>query len=143
MELAYPLVHGGALSLIDDFMKLKRVYGSSVEKALYKSLTMRGFLDRLSRKRAVVFFKANDDYMLRDGTEGAGEWEKVGTEEQKAVKLEDYMSYDELIISALCGISSPTHFVNSGSRRNFGRVARNFGAEDCEFPKQCVYMGLV
>jgi len=143
MELAYPLVHGGALSLIDDFMKLKRAYGSKVEKELYKGMTMRGFLDRLARKRAVVFFKANDDYMLRNGTEAAGDWDKVGTDEEKAVKLADYMSYDELIISALCGISSPTHFVNTGERRNFGRVAHNFGADDCEFPKQGVYMGLV
>lgn len=121
MELTCPLMHGGVLSL-------ERAYGSSVEKKVCKALTMRGSLDWLARNRVVMFFKANDDYLLRDGTDSVGEWNKVSTNGEAAVKLAD----------ALCGISSLTHFINSGEHRNFGRIADNFGADDCDFPKQGV-----
>lgn len=83
------------------------------------------FFDRLATKRAVVFFKANDDYVLRNGEGGLGGWDLVGTDREgnqlSDPKLANNMSYDELLISAMGGISSVTHFINEGSRRNLGR----------------------
>lgn len=69
----------------------------------------------------------SDSYLLRNGYNDNGGWELIGTEDENKVtkydvspekkpKLAEYMSYDELIISAMCGISSPTHFINCGSR---------------------------
>jgi len=155
MKQTYPLVHGGVLCLAYNFMALKRKYGSSIERALYKNMTMVEFFDRLATKRAVVFFKSNDDYILRNGEGSVGGWDYVGTDQQGPrlcdPKLAHYMSYDELMISAMCGISSPTHFLNKGDRRNMGRIdASDFGAspadvkqEEATWPKQGVYIGLV
>lgn len=50
----------------------------------------------------------------------------------------DYMSYDELFLSALCGVSSPTHFINDGDRRNNGRFNQNNA-----YPLEGIYMGLI
>ena len=49
-------------------------------------------------------------------------------------KLADYLSYDELILSAMCGISSPTHFINDGDRRNCGRINNDEFGEDKLYP---------
>merc|ERR1712087_810051 len=100
---------------------------------------MRGFLDRLARKRAVVFWGPHDTCILRDGRRS----DRLQQRHWSDFFGPEYLSYDELMISALCGISSPTHFINSGDRHNEGDVAANFGADDCDFPKQGVFMGLV
>ena len=50
----------------------------------------------------------------------------------------DYMSYDELFISALCGVSSPTHFINDGDRRNHGRFTKGG-----TYPLEGIYMALI
>ena len=114
------------------------------------------FFDRLATKRCVVFYQSYDSYLLRNGYNDSGKWEFIGTEKEnqtdkydvapeKKPKLADYLSYDELIISALCGISSPTHFINNGDRRNCGRINEDdFGKEaDKMYPMQGIYMGLV
>jgi len=146
MQQTYPLVHGGVIALAYNFLTIKKKYGSKVEKALYENMTMVKFFDRLATKRAVVFFKASDSYTLRDGRGGYANWESVGTDQESQPKLEDYLSYDELIISAMCGISSPTHFVNNGDRRNCGRINEmtwNLDPRKGIYPQQGVYMGLV
>eukprot|EP01083_Nonionella_stella_P223931 797520_1 len=109
-------------------------------------MTLIEFFDRISTKRAVVFYQKYDSYMLRNGRKGASNWEAIGTEFESiddnndgtTPLLSDYLSYDELLISSLCGISSPTHFINDGSRRNCGRVRKN-----SIYPIQGIYMGLV
>ena len=94
-------------------------------------MTLVEFFNRMATKRAVVFFKSNDEYVLRNGEGGIGSWDLVGTEQdgtkKSDPKLAYYMSYDELMISAMCGISSVTHFINNGTRRNLGRCARGEG----------------
>ena len=68
-----------------------------------------------------------DSYLLRNGYNDNGGWDSIGTVDENKVtkydvtvhkkpKLAEYLSYDELIISAMCGISSPTHFINDGNR---------------------------
>merc|ERR1712228_703975 len=155
MQQCYPLVHGSVISLAHDFLQLKIKYGSVIEQKLYSELTMEQFFDRLATKRCVVFFQRYDQYLLRNGCDGNGKWENVGTENEskkndkydvspeKKPKLSDYLSYDELVLSAMCGISSPTHFINDGDRRNCGKIdADNFG-ENKLYPSEGIYMGLV
>jgi len=48
------------------------------------------------------------------------DWTTVGTENEASITLEDYMTYDEIAISALIGVSVPTFFINPGGRYNGG-----------------------
>lgn len=49
------------------------------------------------------------------------------------------MSYDELLISALFGIASPTYFINNGDRKNCGRIAFDIST----FEPEGIMVGLV
>jgi len=149
MKRAYPLLHGGVISMAFDFLQIKRKYGSPIEQELYANMSMVDFFDRLATKRAVVFFQNYDSYLLRNGYNDHGKWEHIGTDDENKVskydvtpekkpKLDQYLSYDELIISAMCGVSSPTHFINSGDRQNCGKASA-----DDDYPKEGIYMGLV
>ena len=52
-----------------------------------------------------------------------GGFDFIGTDqEEKKLKLEDYISYDEMCISALLGVSCLISFINSGSRDNRARI---------------------
>lgn len=60
-------------------------------------------------KRPLTFFCQDDKTLLRTGiTPPSADWFKVGWEAEGSIKLIDYMSFDELLISALFGASSPT-----------------------------------
>merc|ERR1712048_1214147 len=54
--------------------------------------------------------------------------------------LENYQSYDEMELSALIGMSVPTHFINDGARDNSGK-AKPMKAGP--FERRGVYVGLV
>jgi len=104
------------LRLVDDFLTLKKAHGSSVEKAVYAEMTSAAFISRLIAKRAVTFYTHSDITMLRDGSSPSpSDWLKVGTEKEGSIKLKEYLSYDEMQISALVGIASPTPFINNGA----------------------------
>ena len=116
-----PIIHKKINVLIDDFLNCKRMYGSSVERNIYSKMTREEFICRLFAARPQVFYNDNDTYKLRDGTQGHGGFEKIGTEEQKPpLIMENYLSYDEMQISALLGTASKTFFINNGNRNNLG-----------------------
>ena len=52
----HPLLHSHVWSFIPKFLKYKKEYGSAIEKELYKNLTSAEFVDRLIKKRPIVFF---------------------------------------------------------------------------------------
>jgi len=83
------------------------------------------FVARTILKRPLVFYTSHDISILRDGTTPpAEEWKLVGKDEEgDSVKLEDYMSYSEMAISALIGTCTPTFFINNGSRNNAGSIS--------------------
>eukprot|EP01084_Bolivina_argentea_P136860 241057_1 len=146
MTQTYPVCHGAVLSLAHQFLVLKRAHGSSIEKALYKDMTLIEFFDRIATKRAVVFYLQYDSWMLRNGIKGSSGWHRVGTDIEaldaqggNTPVLSEYMSYDELLLSALCGISSPTHWINKGDRHNHGKPNKNNAA----YPMQGIYLGLI
>lgn len=64
--------------------------------------------------------------MLRDGTlitNAASQWDRVGKDSERSnekLKLADYLSYDEIMLGSLLGVSSPSYFINKGDRRNHG-----------------------
>ena len=47
---AYPILHEDILYLCQEFLQTKKLYGSVIEKNLYKSMTVIDLIDRLIRK---------------------------------------------------------------------------------------------
>ncbi|XP_059062704.1 uncharacterized protein LOC131855447 [Achroia grisella] len=120
----YPVLHERVLILMANFLVYKRKYGSDIEKKLYERMSVVEFIDRILEKRSICFMSKQDLYKLRTGELGAGGWDNIGTpSEFPPLVLADYLSYDELKVSALVTVSGPTTCINSGSRHNAGRVA--------------------
>ena len=120
------IVHQRIFGLIRDFIRVKLEFGSAIERGLYENMTEREFLHRLVLKRPLSFMGSADETIARDGRRvpsASRKWRLVGTQHEEApLLLQDYLSYDEMAISALIGVSSPTYFINSGSRTNMARI---------------------
>ena len=53
--------------------------------------------------------------MLRNGLGISGGFEKIGTkegEEDEVPPIEEYITYDEMQISSMISVASPTYFIN-------------------------------
>gem|GEM_PF-1001687 len=136
---AYPLMHNKVTSLMNDFLTYKKLYGSDIEKALYATMNINDFINRLLTQRPLTFYLSSDNYLLKGGGSGIGGFEAIGTESEKSpLLLENYLSYDEMQISALLGVSTPTYFINNGNRYN----AAIPGAAG-SYQETGIYMGLV
>lgn len=134
-----PIIHADVLVLIDRFLDYKREDGSSIEKALYANMTRDQFIDRLLINRPLTFWLPYDQYLTRNDEKGRGGFENIGTNnEQPPLVLQDYLSYDEMQIAALIGVSVPTFFINNGDRKNSAQP----GAAGT-FQQTGVYVGLV
>ncbi|GBP56390.1 hypothetical protein EVAR_32260_1 [Eumeta japonica] len=119
----YPLIHERVLLLMTHFLTHKREFGTSIEKALYKDMTVPEFIDRILTKRAISFLGPLDKYQLLTGEKGMEGWETVGTLQQKPpLVLENCLSYDEMKLSAMVYVSGYTEFINNGARSNAGVV---------------------
>lgn len=117
-----PIAHSSLLQLSQRFLSHKQIYGSHVERVFYHEMTVERFLQRLLICRPVVFYTRQDLFLLSDGTDGVGQFDLIGTEEEiSPFHLSKLISYDEMQISALLSMSVPTDFINSGSRGNRGR----------------------
>ncbi|KAI0427187.1 hypothetical protein F5Y09DRAFT_38224 [Xylaria sp. FL1042] len=139
------VVHSRFPRLVQRFLEHKKLHGSSVEKAFYHvGLTWQQQIARLVEKRSLVFMNGSDLTVLRSGQRiGSAymEWDRVGTEEEKHNKhlfLKDYLSYDEIMLSSLIGVSGPSFFINDGRRDNIGLPGK-VG----EFEPRGVIIGLV
>ncbi|KAJ3147711.1 hypothetical protein HDU86_007886 [Geranomyces michiganensis] len=143
------LVHPRLPALFTAFLALKRQHGTPIEKATYNDAgikTWENLAKRLIRKRPVVFFMSDDLTLLRgeDGEKSHprsrhADWLKVGTEDEAAdLRMQDYLTYDEMALSALLGVSTRTLFINSGGRQNRAVPAAAQAHEE-----EGVYIGLV
>jgi hypothetical protein len=136
------ILHWRLLLLIDDYLKIKLKSGSSIEQELYRGMTWEDLIKRLIVKRPLSFMCANDDTMGRDGAyirDAERLWPLVGTaNEEKPLVLSEYLSYDEIAIGALLGVSSPTYFINSGGRNNLAKISKAG-----TFTERGVYVGMV
>lgn len=139
------VIHGRFPRLVQQFLAHKRAHGSSAERALYHAgWTWQQQVARLVAKRALVFMGREDFTVLRSGQRIGGayrEWDRVGTEEEASNKhlfLRDYLSYDEIMLSSLIGVSGPSFFINDGRRTNIGR--RDTAGE---FEPRGIIVGLV
>jgi hypothetical protein len=125
------------LKLINGFLKHKCEYGSLVEKKFYRLMTEKELILRLFEKRPLTFTGFADCYSLKSGTNGIGNWDTIGTDSEcEPLVLANYMSYDEIEISAFLSFSCYTPFINNGSRYNAGK-------QDTEFHPEGIYMGQI
>lgn len=130
------VIHPRFQVLAENFLAHKRKNGSKFEKNLYatdEKFTWRDLTSRLLTKRPLVFMGAHDHTVLRDGEwPGRGvsmnlEWNRNGTEtqiENEYLTLEEYLSYDEIMLGSLIGVSGASHFVNDGNRYNNGKPGK-------------------
>ena len=140
------LFHDNVAVLLDDFLELKRSTGSEVEKELYAGMDRAGLIDRLIRRRPVVFMTSSDGYTLRNGDTSHGGFENIGknneadynSKDARLLRLRELMSYDEVAIAALMSQGGPTQFLNSGSRSNKGRYDSK-----AKFERWGIYVGCV
>ena len=142
------VIHPCFPALVEAFLEHKRAHGSRYEKALYATsttFTWQHEVRRLIEKRPLVFMSGMDHTVLRDGTmvrcDPTEEWDQNGTDQQqlnKHLTLADYLSYDEIMLSSLIGVSGPSYFINDGSRYNSGRPG-----EEGTFEPRGVIVGLV
>ncbi len=145
------IVHPRFPDLVKAFLAFKREHGSKYEKALYgtpESFTWQHEVTRLVEKRPLVFMGGDDHTVLRDGRILRGntnnpmswndntetnEWDRNGTKDQdknKFLTLEEYLSYDELMLGSLIGVSSPSFFINDGNRYNQAKMGEPRSFED-------------
>ena len=136
---AYPIAEERLASLLDAFLQHKRNWGTPIEQELYLSMGVTALVDRLLRARPLAFLGRTDQYLLiggERGGDGRGNFDTLTSSKDGAFSLERLISYDEMQLSALIGISTPTPFINRGDRNNMGRLQR-----DCV--PNGVYIGLV
>ncbi|KAM0712223.1 hypothetical protein Q7P37_011317 [Cladosporium fusiforme] len=131
------LTHPRYPDLLNAFLSHKRAHGSAHERALYADLTWQQLAARLLHARPMTFMGSNDATMLRDGTildsKACQEWDRNGTDMQHFnthLTLEHYLSYDEIMLSSLLGVSGPSFFINTGSRGNCARPSQKGSFQD-------------
>ncbi|KAJ3381129.1 hypothetical protein HDU92_005573 [Lobulomyces angularis] len=88
---------------------------STREKQLYANMSVMDFVKRCILKRPLVFMGSNDFTISRTG-------QKLKYPDD--LQIEDYISYEEMAISAYLGVSTPTFFINDGSRNNSGEIGK-------------------
>lgn len=87
---------------------------------------------------------SGDLTVMRDGRNignAAVEWDRVGTKNEAAnkyLRFAHYLSYDEIMLGSLLGVSSPSDFINDGDRYNKGRPGT-----PGEFEPRGIIVGLV
>lgn len=135
---SHPFLPKRVWNFIPKFLDFKREHGTDTEKALYRNITPEQFVDRLIKKRPLMFMSQFDKYLLANGESGMGGFDQIGTDQEKELTLNDYQSYFEMSLSAFLSTSVPTHFINQGDRKNKG--IKN---TDGNFEPKGVYVGMV
>ena len=139
------LVHPRYPALLASFLAYKRAHGSQYEKGLYATMTWKQLAARFIHCRPLTCMGSSDATLMRDGTvldkKAFQEWDRDGTDLQYLnahLTLENYLSYDEIMLSSLLGVSGPSFFINNGSRGNCARPAR-----EGSYQSRGVIVGLV
>lgn len=142
---AYPLLHEKALELFASWLNQKQRFGNNLERNFYENFTILELVERFLTKRVVTFYGNNDWYLLRDGISGKSGWETIGTLNETApLTLENYLSYDEIKLSALLSVSSKSYFLDKKNKINSNgiviggigpRLDKEFVMEYCEIMK--------
>ncbi|KAI1410294.1 hypothetical protein F5Y13DRAFT_168127 [Hypoxylon sp. FL1857] len=113
------VIHPRFSALVSMFLDHKREFGNANEKRLYTPTW--SWLDQVKRlivKRPLVFVGANDSTQFRPFKNHRGGrefWDNVDSDYQI---LQDNLTYDEIMLGSLLGVSGPSYFINDGRRLN-------------------------
>lgn len=132
---ATPILHRDVMAFLPEYITFKCNHGTLAEKQLFERMTPAGLVDRFLAKRFVVFMTSRDASIDRQGNQASG---TVESHVRAFKTLSDYMSYDDIQLSALMSVSSQVRFINSGGRMNRGSP----GTAD-SFISSGVYVGCV
>ena len=124
-----PFVSSELFNLMDNYlqfmMKLPGVEGANY-RSVYRGMSPAGLIKRLLTKRPFVFFKGSDHNVLRDDPlicrPGGKRWNQVAMildkKDEGQPYLQEYISYDEMLLSSCVNMSTPTFYVSDGSLKN-------------------------
>eukprot|EP00936_MAST-01D_sp_MAST-1D-sp1_P002043 g2043.t1 len=136
-----PIAMDAVQGLLIDFLQQKLRYGTDAERTTYAAFVphdagkgadvvacdLSSFVTRLMTSRPLMFLGRRDQYMLKDGSRGFGGFELVGSERDAVLlkgklALEHLLSFDEIAVASLIGLSGLTHFFNDGKPNNCGEL---------------------
>ena len=167
-----PMLLGEVHALILKFLRTKIDHGSKKEKKFYRKhffvfaleeattpekntqneSAIKRFIERLFKKRPLVFWKYDDDHVIFNGENNnprdslTGEifrdtdaFQRIGTDNEhgKDYYLENLISAHDRDISSLLGVMVPTFFYNDGARNKMARY------KNADFEEEGVYVAQV
>ncbi|KAI1373956.1 hypothetical protein F4677DRAFT_427750 [Hypoxylon crocopeplum] len=139
------IVHSRFPALAEAFIEHKRAHGLPSEKALYAEADWdwQRLVRRLISKRPLAFVGVNDNTLFRTKVsmrDGKAYWDGIGHSMSADAmgELREYMTYDEIMLSSLIGVSGPSYFINDGRRNN-----RGVRQEQGTFEPRGIIIGLV
>lgn len=120
-----PFISSELWLILDKFMDFMRslpgVEGANY-RTVYDGMSPAGLVKRLLTKRPIVFLNSHDSHVLRHGTltfqSGGNKWSNVAMTLDAVPNLpflREYISYDEMLLSACVNMSTPTFYVSDGS----------------------------
>jgi hypothetical protein len=112
---SWPILDGSVKWLLEQFIALKKAQGSDLEKHVYAEQhidSAEQLVKRLLIKRPLMFMTEKDQYILREGFSGSGGFDTIHQGLSQRVPLDEYISYEEMQLSALLGVSTHTRFIN-------------------------------
>lgn len=121
--VAHPTVRQIAI----DFLTHKRTHGTKTEKKVYAEQIewdVERFFARLIRQRPLSFYRKGDTTLLRNHKHlisATSAWDRVGSDnEHHDIPIEYYLTYEEMMVLSLIGVSGYTPYLNDGNRYNRG-----------------------
>lgn len=124
-----PFISKEIWELLEKFMEFMRNLpdpeGANY-RAVYDKMSLADLVKRLLTKRPIVFFKQQDDNVLRSNPltlrSGKSKWDNITRTLEKKQNdwpyLREYISYDEMLLSVFVNMATPTCFVSDGSVKN-------------------------
>lgn len=126
---AHTLIDTSVNKLLSSFLENKLSSGSLEEKAIYQDMTVEDFVKRLLSKRPLSISPLGDATIyLRNKTTVAI---------NSPLPLDDYLSDEEMQVSAFLVTATPTHFINHGEFPNVGQRQ-----DQTQFERKGIYYGI-
>ena len=146
---SYTIYHKNLNDVLTKFLKYKKEKGTTTENTVYNAIeNKKQFIERLLTNRPLVFYGTNDIYRLRDNTRGHvktfdfKELIKKNVNDNTQPNLYDYISYDEMELSAFLGCSVQTYLINNCNKLNEGEIdTRKVAGKD--YVESGYYIGMV
>ena len=129
---SYTIYHTNLDLVLTKFLNSKKQHKTDIELEVYNKINTNIFIKRLLINRPYTFYEPYDSYYIpnkpmscieTNGTSKTFDFTKLTTNKNETLpQLENFISYDEMELSAFLGCSVQTYFINEGDRRNEGKL---------------------